>query len=394
MVSAASEDYFDQKLATWFAQHGRPWSGTASELLAALRASCEAGSDVSPGPWPQSFRALYSQIESHRQRLRSLGVDLLLHAGPPRMISLRSCSDERPEGKSSSSKSAATLNLDPPVNPDAQAHDQKAESGSDNISPTRDEAHTQEIAPPSRGGIFKSTPEARFALVEIRVQIKEQGLQLEPAIELVVRRTQEITQSCGVAVGLLQEDSVVYPSRTGVATAMGTLHFQANLFQSCLKTGRMLQLRDARNHPLVGATCRQEGIGSLIIVPLFHNREVAGAIEFLFRDRRSFSIGDVMDLELIAGIISESLSDAERMESKPEEARQSLPQSGLVEGIELQVGDSLSEKESSVHEQPAGPFAGTSDDLVSVSASSLSESRTTNPDAAPMVFRRASREPG
>ena len=334
MVMAASEDYFDQELARWFAQHGRPWSGTASELLTILRANCQAGDNSSPGLWPQSFRALYSHVESHGQRLRSLGVTVVLHPGPPRMISLRSCLDQNPDGKSSSHNSAAPPNSDPPTNPAAQAHDQKKESDADEVSPARDDARTQEIAPTGReGGIFKSTPEARFALVEMRVQIKEQDLQLEPAIELVVRRTQEITRSCGVAVGLLRNGSVVYVSRTGVATASGTLHFQANLFQSCLRTGRMLQLRDARNHPLVGATCRQEDIGSLIIVPLFHNREVAGAIEFLFRERRSFSIGDVMDLELIAGIISESLSRTEQMESKPASAGQSLSQTELVENI-------------------------------------------------------------
>lgn len=334
MVLAASEDYFDQELARWFAQHGRPWSGTASELLTILRANCQAGDNSSPEPWPQSFRALYSHVESHGQRLRSLGVTVLLHPGPPRMISLRPCLDQNSEGKSLSHNLVAPPNSDPPINPAPQAHDQKKESDADEVSPARDDARTQGIDPSSQaGGIFKSTPEARFALVETRVQIKEQDLQLEPAIELVVRRTQEITRSCGVAVGLLRKGSVVYVSRTGVATASGTLHFQANLFQSCLRTGRMLQLRDARNHPLVGATCQQEDIGSLIIVPLFHNREVAGAIEFLFRERRSFSIGDVMDLELIAGIISESLSRAEQIESKPASAGQSLPQTELVENI-------------------------------------------------------------
>ena len=40
-----------------------------------------------------------------------------------------------------------------------------------------------------------------------------------------------------------------------------------------------------------------------------------------------------MDLELIAGIISESLSQAEQVESKPESAEQSLPQTELVENI-------------------------------------------------------------
>jgi hypothetical protein len=35
------------------------------------------------------------------------------------------------------------------------------------------------------------------------MQIREKGLDLKSAIDLVVRGTQEITRSCGVAVGLL-----------------------------------------------------------------------------------------------------------------------------------------------------------------------------------------------
>jgi hypothetical protein len=377
MVLSASNDNLDQELARWFGQHGGPWSGTASELLAAVKASTGVRHDSCP----QSFRALYSHIESHRQRLRSLGVDALLQNGPPRMISLRSCPDEKPVGESSLGTSTTTHGFDPSINlpPMAYVHKEFADSGQ--AAPTRGEARTQDVIPansektaePSSNavdadrssfeeGIFKSAGEALFALVEMRMQIREQGLQLESAIDLVVGRTQEITRSCGVAVGLLQQDSVVYPARTGVAATMGALHFQPNLFQFCLKTGRTLQLRDAQNHPRVGAECRREGIGSLILVPLFHNREVAGAIEFLFKERRLFSIGDVMDLELIAGVISESLSGAE---TKP------------VENIESQGGDSsgvsLNEKAGLV-QVLASPFPDTTDTQTSLTTSATPES--------------------
>jgi hypothetical protein len=85
MVPPASDDRFDQELMGWLARHGGPWSGTASELLAALKTRAGVGNDS----WPQSPRALYSHIESHTQILRSLGVDVLLYQGCPRMLSLR-----------------------------------------------------------------------------------------------------------------------------------------------------------------------------------------------------------------------------------------------------------------------------------------------------------------
>ncbi len=398
MVLAAPDDCFDQELARWFARHGGAWTGTASELLAALKASPGVRNDSSLGSWPQSFRALYSHIESHGQSLRSLGVEALLHDGHPRMISLRSCPDEKPVAESSLGTPASTRRSDPPTTLPALAFDRSESADSDRVYPTSDEACAQENTPAKsemiteplangvyadgdnrEEGIFKSAGDALFALVEMRMQIRERGLQLESAIDLVVGRTQEITRSCGVAVGLLQQDSVVYPARTGVAATMGALHFQPNLFQFCLRTGRTLQLRDAQNHPRVGAACRREGIGSLILVPLFHNREVAGAIEFLFEERRSFSIGDVMDLELIAGVISERLSGTEQMELKQAEGRECPVQTKPVENIESQIGDSsgvsLNEKEG----------------LVDVLADSFADATDPNLAPAPTMLRLAFR---
>ena len=79
--------------------------------------------------------------------------------------------------------------------------------------------------------------------------------------------------------------------------------------------GDTVQVTDAQQHPLLGAECEREGIGSLIIVPIFHrHQEVVGAMEFLFHEKRSFSSGDVMDLGLIAGVISESLGGPRKSE--------------------------------------------------------------------------------
>ncbi len=91
-VLPESDNRFDHELVGWFARHGGVWSGTAAELRAAVKTRV----DVSNDWWPQSPRALYAHIESHRQILWSLGVDVSLHHGCPRMVSLRSCQDEKP----------------------------------------------------------------------------------------------------------------------------------------------------------------------------------------------------------------------------------------------------------------------------------------------------------
>jgi len=203
------------------------------------------------------------------------------------------------------------------------------------------------------GCVFENTAEALLAIVEMGGRIREQGLDLKSAIDLVVGRSQEITRCSGVAVGLLQHDSVVYPARAGVAVAMAGLHFQANLFQSCLRTGEALQLRDAQKDTLVGPTCRREGIRSLIIVPIFLNRKIAGAMELLFEEMRSFSTGDLMTLELIADVISEGLSGAAQIELKRGQGRECPAKPKPVENIEPQLGHSLNEKAALVDALPS-----------------------------------------
>ena len=337
-VLPQSDIRFDQELVEWFALRGGGWSGTAGELLSAVKTRVDVCGDL----WPHSSRALYAHIESHMQILRSLGVDACLRHGNPRMISLRGCQNEGTANKMPSANSgfnhitpAPPINLPPP--PDDQEtsdahcgelHLKATETVSRDIPKVMSESGNAfangECADLENveGRIFENPGEALVTIVEIQGRIREQGLDLQSAIDLVVGRTWEITRCSGLSVGMLKQGRVVYPARVGIAVTGTGPHFSANLFQSCLAKGETLQLPDAQNDPLVGDSCRREGIRSLIIVPIFHGREVAGAMEFIFQGMHSFSTADVMDLELIAGIISEYLG--------PQVERSSNQKAGLL----------------------------------------------------------------
>jgi hypothetical protein len=51
-------------------------------------------------------------------------------------------------------------------------------------------------------------------------------------------------------------------------------------------------------------------------------------MEFFYRESRSFSTGHVMDLELIAGVVSERLSAAADADLKPEEPGDGFAETG------------------------------------------------------------------
>src|ERR1700730_4816185 len=386
MVLPESGDRFDQELAGWFALHGGHWRGTAAELSAAVKIRAGVGNDF----WPQSPRALYAQIESRCLQLRSLGVDVRLHPGYPRMLSLRSC--EQTAKKPPLGTAGINRTFNPTINLPRLADEQRVNlADARQIGAAATKSFSQNIAigksdlaepfvngrrgdgQSFEGSIFENTGDALLAVSEMRRRIREQGLDLGSAIDLVVGRTHQIARCTGVAIGLLQQDRVVYPARAGIAATMAGLHFQANLFRSCLRTGETLQLPDAQKHPRVGATCRREGIGSLIIVPIFRNREVAGAVELLFNEMRSFSTGDVMDLELIAGVVSDALNVAAQIELKPAEGGESRTKSIPEKAVEPQLRHTLNKKAGLVGGL-LHPFRATTDEETSLKKSDNSES--------------------
>jgi general secretion pathway protein A len=88
-----ASDRFVQELVAWFALCGGDWTGTAGELLKAIKAGVGIGDDL----WTEHLSALYAHIESQWQTFRSLGVNVSVHDSCPRMVALRSCQAENPQ---------------------------------------------------------------------------------------------------------------------------------------------------------------------------------------------------------------------------------------------------------------------------------------------------------
>jgi len=224
------------------------------------------------------------------------------------------------------------------------------------------------------GRVFEDTGEALFAIAEMRRQIQEHGLDLELAVDLVVSSARKITRSCGIAVGFLpQEGSTGHPPQTGVAASTKGLHFHANLFRSTLTAGEAVMLPDATKHPVLGTWCEREGIGSMILVPIFRNREVAGAMEFLFLEKRFFSSGDVMDLGLIAGVISGSLAGVSDTGIKQAERPESPHETNAAEDVEAQPKHSRNQKDDLSGAAPSASSNDTIDDVMPLKKSSAPE---------------------
>ena len=278
---------------------------------------------------------------------------IVLRQGVPRMVSFRSFQNQEPFSKIPSHAADLAYVPDPLSTSSSLTPSQK-----ENDASRRDDGRTalkafdesvpkdeSEVArsylnrkPAARcefgGGVFENTGEALVAIGEMRQRIREENLGLESAVDVVINRAKEITRSCGITVGFLPQQKGNQPAWTVGSSSFEGLRFDMSSFQSNLGAGEVVALRDAQEHPLLGAECQRAGIASLIIVPIFRDREVAGAMQFLFRERLDFSSGDLMDLGLVAGVISESFSSSQQQIGVAEsEGRGNLSDKKSVNGI-------------------------------------------------------------
>jgi hypothetical protein len=130
-----STDSVNRELATWFAERGCAWSGTASELLSAL----SAGRIVSCETLPSTVNALYAHLRAQSRVLRSYGIEVILPQSCLRMVSLKTCAKER---------SKETV---PVVKQDLVSKDPAAAHGNSNVAasnpPASSESSNKEGAP-------------------------------------------------------------------------------------------------------------------------------------------------------------------------------------------------------------------------------------------------------
>jgi hypothetical protein len=90
--STSATDSLNRELATWVAEHGCAWSGTASELLNALSARI-----VSRETLPMTGNALYAHLREQSEELRSYGIEVVLPPSGVRMVLLKASKETAEE---------------------------------------------------------------------------------------------------------------------------------------------------------------------------------------------------------------------------------------------------------------------------------------------------------
>jgi putative methionine-R-sulfoxide reductase with GAF domain len=156
-------------------------------------------------------------------------------------------------------------------------------------------------------------------IVELLHLVMAGELDVNDATHLIADRARNVANASGVAIGLLKGDQLVYRAGSGSASTLVGRHVMATLSVSANADARheILRVEDAQTDPGIGAAiCCQFGVRSLLILPIYHNRAVAGVLEVFFTDAHAFQHREICTYQLMARVVGEAMAYAVLFEQK------------------------------------------------------------------------------
>lgn len=221
----------------------------------------------------------------------------------------------------------------------------------------KDRASTPATAVPS-AGLSATSPAAGAPpdytltlgkIVETQHHIQVRKLSLDDTMALVAERVVEIGAAVGAAVAIANRETVRYPAIAGLKTlAKGTvIPTTKALCSVCIKTAQVMRCNDVLSENQIDVEeCQHRGIQSLILAPIFHEGEVAGALELYYATPHAFTDQDVHTCQLMAGLITEALVRDEELTWKKSLAEERAAMLGALEKLQPSL--------AALVEKPAG----------------------------------------
>lgn len=152
-------------------------------------------------------------------------------------------------------------------------------------------------------------------------------LDLERTMREVAERARSVANAAGIAIAFLKGNQLVYRAGSGCAAGYVGRHVTATLSASPDKEtrGEILRVENAETDTRIeAAICRQFDAQSLLILPVFRERKVAGVMEVLFREPHVFQDRELRAYRLMAGLVEELLPSEVKREQKSVRAPQTV----------------------------------------------------------------------
>jgi diguanylate cyclase (GGDEF)-like protein len=159
-------------------------------------------------------------------------------------------------------------------------------------------------------------PEMLTRLLAIQTEIAA-DLDFSRVMQLVARRSHELTGGNGATIELVEGDEMVY--RAGAGTALPHIGLRLPRSESlsglCVAQGQPLVCADSEEDPRVNReACRRVGLRSMIVVPLRRGDETAGVLKVMSAEVGAFGEAHLQLLQLLAGFIAFAMHNATTFE--------------------------------------------------------------------------------
>lgn len=150
-------------------------------------------------------------------------------------------------------------------------------------------------------------------VIKLQTEVAQQGMDMANIMDIVVQRTQLITNSDGASLELIERKELVYSAVSGTAEKFLGLRLDIDnsLSGECISMRIPLISNDIELDDRVNKNaCRKIGIRSMIVLPLIYNNTVVGVLKVLSGKVNHFDEEDIKILELMSGLIAAEMFNA------------------------------------------------------------------------------------
>jgi GAF domain-containing protein len=188
-------------------------------------------------------------------------------------------------------------------------------------------------------------------IVETQHEIQANHLDLDGTTSLVMERIIKITGAQGAAIGLLEDGMLHYRAARGtlIGQVGKSVRPEAALSSSTLLHDMILRCSEAgtdfRVNPEIA---KRLGIASFISVPVLHHGKTGGALELAFGKADAFHDQDVRTCQLMAGLVTETLTHTAEEEWRKGVAAERASMLEVLEKIKPQLARLASDPDAAL----------------------------------------------
>jgi hypothetical protein len=147
-------------------------------------------------------------------------------------------------------------------------------------------------------------------IMEVQSLLAKGDLGLDGAMVLIVEAVREVAKASGAAIGVLEGDQLTYLAGSGCSAGHTGNRVTASLTVSSNDKNdyEILRVENAEtDNRIEGTICRQFGVQSILILPVYRHKALGGVLEILFREAHVFEDREVRAYRLLTSLIGSAI---------------------------------------------------------------------------------------